>query len=265
MIGLLLVQACASSPPPTPKGHPKPYRVGGTWYKPIPHAKGFSQQGIASWYGKKFHGRKTSSGEIYDMYAMTAAHKTLPLGTWVQVRRPDSGEQIVVRINDRGPFVRGRIIDLSYTGAQKLNIVGAGTARVEINALGKRRQTASGDTFVPVDYYNGAFTFQVGAFSSRDNAERLRTKLGRTFANAHVTPFDRGDAIFYRVRVGRCDDLNDAVAYEQVLANSGYPDAFIVAEPFNAFGELKAGLKYNVTLILKLKTIFFLNPSAAKV
>ena len=83
---------------------------------------------------------------------------------------------------------------------------------------------------MPVDYYSGAFTFQVGAFSSRDNAERLRTKLSRTFTNAHVVSFDRGDKIFYRVRVGRCDDLSTAVEYEQALAKSGYPDAFIVAE-----------------------------------
>ena len=230
---LLLFQACASAPPtppPTPKGHPKPYRVDGTWYKPMPNAKDFSQRGIASWYGKKFHGRKTSSGEVYNMYAMTAAHKTLPLGTWVRVRRPDSGKQIVVRVNDRGPFVHGRIIDLSYTGAKELNMVGSGTARVEIVALGERRQTAAGEAFVPMDYYSGAFTFQVGAFSSRDNAERLRTKLDRAFTNAHVTSYDRGDAVFYRVRVGRCKDLESAEKYEQRLASSGYPDAFIVAE-----------------------------------
>ncbi len=228
-----LIQACATPPPPappTPKGHPKPYRVGGTWYQPMPHARDFSQQGIASWYGRKFHGRKTSSGEVYNMYAMTAAHKTLPLGTWVRVRRLDSGKEIVVRINDRGPFVHGRIIDLSYTAAKEMNMVGPGTARVEIVALGERRQTASGDTFVPMDYYNGAFTFQVGAFSSLDNAERLRAKLDQTFANAHVTRYDRGDAVFYRVRVGRCNDLESAETYEQHLASSGYPDAFIVAE-----------------------------------
>ncbi len=232
-VALFLFQACVSTPPappPTPKGHPKPYRVDGTWYKPMPDAKGFSQRGIASWYGKKFHGRKTSSGEVYNMYAMTAAHKTLPLGTWVQVRHLNSGKQIVVRVNDRGPFVHGRVIDLSYTGAKALDMLGPGTVRVEVVALGERRQTASGDAFVPMDYYSGAFTFQVGAFSSRNNAERLQAKLDRTFTNAHVTPYDRGDTVFYRVRVGRCNDLEAAVKYEQHLANSGYPDAFIVAE-----------------------------------
>jgi rare lipoprotein A len=230
---LLFFQACASAPPPappTPAGHPRPYRVDGTWYKPMPHARGFSQQGIASWYGRKFHGRKTSSGEVYNMYAMSAAHKTLPLGTWVRVRRLDDGRQIVVRVNDRGPFVHGRIIDLSYAAAKELGIVGPGTARVEIVALGERRQTTSGAAFVPVDYYSGTFTFQVGAFSSRDNAERLRARLDRAFTNAHITPYDRGDAVFYRVRVGRCSDLETAEEYERHLADSGYPDAFIVAE-----------------------------------
>ena len=226
----LLLQACTASPPSTPQGHPRPYRVDGTWYKPMPDAKGFSQRGIASWYGKKFHGRRTSSGEVYDMYALTAAHKTLPLGTWVKVRRLDNSRQVVVRVNDRGPFVHGRIIDLSYSAAKELGMVGPGTARVEVIALGKRRETAAGDTYVPLDYYSGAFTFQVGAFSNRDNAERLRAKLDRLYVNAHVTPYDRGDAVFYRVRVGRCNDLESAEEYERRLAAGGYPDVFIVAE-----------------------------------
>lgn len=229
---LFLFQACASAPPPppTPESLPRPYRVFGTWYTPMPDARGYAEAGIASWYGSDFHGRKTSNGEIYDMHAMTAAHKTLPLGTWVQVRHLDSGQQIVVRINDRGPFVHGRIIDLSYTAAKELDMIGPGTARVEVVALGERHQTPAGDTFVPTDYYSGNFTFQVGAFSSRDNAERLRAELERTFSNAHITPFDRGDAIFYRVRVGHCSDLETAVDYEQHLLDSGYPGVFIVAE-----------------------------------
>ena len=227
---LFFIQACASTPPPTPKGHPKPYRVDGTWYQPIPDAKGFSEEGLASWYGRKFHGRRTSNGEIYDMYAMTAAHKTLPLGTWVRVRRLDTGKQIDVRVNDRGPFVRGRIIDLSYTAAKELEMIGPGTARVEIVGLGKRTHTEAGDTYTPVDYFNGKFTFQVGAFASIKNAERLRDKLSSQYANAHVVPYDRGDTVFYRVRVGRCTDLESASAFEIRLAKNGYPDAFIVAE-----------------------------------
>ena len=229
----MLCQACTSSPPPTsaiPEKGPKPYRVYGRWYKPLPDANGFSQQGTASWYGKKFHGRKTSSGEIYDMYAMTAAHKTLPLGTWVRVKRLDTDRHVVVRINDRGPFIHGRIIDLSYTAAKALGMVRPGTAKVEVIALGKRRHTVTGETYIPMDYNSGAFTFQVGAFSSRDNAERLRSQLARTFTNAHVISYDRGDAVFYRVRVGRCNDLESAERYGRYLAENGFPDAFIVAE-----------------------------------
>lgn len=230
---MLLFQACTSVPPPTsaiPEKRPKPYRVYGRWYKPLPDANGFSQQGIASWYGEKFHGRRTSSGEIYDMYAMTAAHKTLPLGTWVRVKRLDTDRRVVVRVNDRGPFIHGRIIDLSYTAAKALGMVRPGTAKVEVIALGKRRHTATGDTYIPMDYYSGTFTFQVGAFSSRDNAERLRSQLARTFTNAHVVSYDRGDAVFYRVRIGRCNDLESAERYERYLSENGFPDAFIVAE-----------------------------------
>jgi len=235
---MLLLAACATAPPPpvpppapaTAPGQPRPYRVGRTWYKPMNDARGFSQTGIASWYGREFHGKRTSSGETYDMYAMTAAHKTLPLGTWVRVRHRDSGRDVVVRVNDRGPFVHGRIIDLSYAAAKELGIVGPGTGPVDIVALGERRQTAGGTAYTPVDYYNGTFTFQVGAFSDRTNAERLRTRLEQSFTNAHITAFDRGDMVFYRVRVGRCSDLETATQYEQYLADSGYPDAFIVAE-----------------------------------
>jgi rare lipoprotein A len=161
---------------------------------------------------------------------MTAAHKTLPLGTWVRVRHRHTDRQIVVRINDRGPFVHGRVIDLSYTAAQALGVVGPGTAPVEVVALGERRRTASGDAFVPVDLFHGAFTFQVGAFSSKDNAENLRAKLDKSFTNAHITTYDRGDVLLYRVRVGRFSDLDAAEQYERRLAASGYPDVFMVAE-----------------------------------
>jgi rare lipoprotein A len=106
------------------------------WYQPLPHARDFRQRGEASWYGRDFHGRQTASGEIYDMYAMTAAHKTLPLGTYVRVQNRDNNKTVDVRVNDRGPFVRGRIIDLSYTAAHKIGVVGPGTAAVEIAALG---------------------------------------------------------------------------------------------------------------------------------
>ena len=237
LIGLLvnIIFGCATTsdpPPKQPAGYPKPYKVFGKWYQPLPDSKGFRQRGIASWYGKDFHGKKTSNGEIYDMYAMTAAHKTLPLGTYVRVHNLENGRKIEVRINDRGPFVRGRIIDLSYTGAKKIGIVGPGTARVEVVALGTPVTTdgGSGKSYVQKDYYSGNFTYQVGAFTNRENAERQKQILAKKYKNAHITVFDRGDQVFYRVRVGKFSSLEEAVKAELVLIEDGYTDAILIAE-----------------------------------
>lgn len=223
----------ASSPPPKPPpGYPKPYKVWGKWYQPMPDAKGFRQRGIASWYGKDFHGKKTSNGEIYNMYTMTAAHKTLPLGTHVRVHNLENGKKTEVRINDRGPFVRGRVIDLSYAAAKKVGLVGPGTARVEIYALGSPASTDGGTSrsYVQQDLYTGNFTFQVGAFLNRENAERLKRELAQSFKNAHITEYDNGEQIFYRVRVGKVTTLEQAGKYEEYLIQNGFPDAFVVAE-----------------------------------
>jgi rare lipoprotein A len=230
-----LVIGCAATyepPPKQPAGYPKPYKVFGKWYQPLPHSKGFRQHGIASWYGKDFHGKKTANGEIYDMYAVTAAHKTLPLGTYVRVHNLENNRKIDVRINDRGPFVRGRIIDLSYTAAKDIGIVGPGTARVEVFALGTPATTDGGSsrTYVQGDYFSGNFTYQVGAFVNRENAERQTRELEKRYKNAHITVFDRGDQIFYRVRIGKFTTLEDAVRHEEILIQDGYPDAILIAE-----------------------------------
>lgn len=235
---VFLIYGCASStprsqaPPPSKPGYPKPYKVLGKWYQPLPHSEGFRQRGIASWYGRDFHGKKTSNGEIYNMYAMTAAHKTLPLGTYVQVVNRQNNRSVVVRINDRGPFVRGRIIDLSYTAAKDIGIVGPGTARVDLVALGRPAASAgsSASTYIQDDYYSGNFTFQVGAFLNPENAERLKRKLDRTYKNAHIAEYDNGVNIFYRVRVGKVSTLQQAEEYEAYLIQNGFPDAFVVAE-----------------------------------
>jgi rare lipoprotein A len=217
--------------PQQPSGYPKPYKVFGKWYQPLPDSKGFRQRGIASWYGEDFHGKKTSSGEIYNMYALTAAHKTLPLGTYVRVHNLENNRQVELRINDRGPFVRGRIIDLSYMAAKEMGIVGSGTARVEVIALATPAVTDGGTPrYEPVDLYSGNFSFQVGAFVNRENAERLAAKLGQKYKNAHVTVYDRGDQIFYRVRVGSFSNLGQAAAQEEILIRDGYQDVFIVGE-----------------------------------
>ncbi len=230
---LIFIVSCATSPPPPNRkpGHPKPYKVFGKWYQPLPHSSGFRQRGIASWYGRDFHGKKTSNGERYDMYAMTAAHKTLPLGTYVRVVNLENHRQVDVRINDRGPFVRGRIIDLSYAAASKLGLVGPGTAEVEVVALGT--PVAAGTarrSYQQSDYYSGNFTFQVGAFINRDNAVAHQRKLAQRFRNAHITVYDNGVNVYYRVRVGKATTLAQAVKFEAYLIQNGFPDAFLVAE-----------------------------------
>lgn len=238
---LWLVCGCASAPPtprpapspPAPAGSPKPYMVMGQWYQPLSHARGFVERGKASWYGEKFHGRRTSSGEIYNMYGVSAAHKTLPLGTYVRVKNLENRRTLDVRINDRGPFVSGRIIDLSYGAAQRLGVVGPGTADVEIVALGRAdttRSAAGTPAYIPGDYYSGNFTFQVGAFRIKANADKLRSQLDRKYQNAHIVVFDSGDGIYYRVRVGRFSTLEQAAEQQRILAADGFETLFVVAE-----------------------------------
>jgi rare lipoprotein A len=222
----------SSSRPPSaiPPYSPKPYKALGQWYQPLPDARGFKQSGIASWYGDDFHGKKTSSGEIYDMYAESAAHKTLPLGTIVRVRNTDNNKEMENRINDRGPFVTGRIIDLSYACASKLGVLGPGTAPVELVAVGTTASAANSGAGSADFYYQGNFTIQVGAFSDRSNAEKLKAKLDKSYQNAHIQSYNSGREIFYRVRVTKCSSLEQAIQYEKTLASGGYDGAFAVAE-----------------------------------
>jgi rare lipoprotein A len=222
-----------SKPPPATPGAPKPYKVFNKWYQPISSAHGLRQKGVASWYGKDFHGKKTSNGETYNMYAMTAAHKTLPFGVHVNVKNLDNNLETVVRINDRGPFVGTRIIDLSYTAAKKLAVVGPGTARVEIIALGasKTKKSAPDSAgYTPVNYESGNFTFQVGAFKDFENADRLRKELDESHENAHISVFNNGQETYYRVRVGKYTNLQQILKDEAVMIQKGFKNAFIVAE-----------------------------------
>ena len=192
-----------STPPPrdaipvpdTKKGKiPEPYVVFGKRYYPLPDSHGFVQYGKASWYGKKFHGRRTSSGEIYDMHKRTAAHKTLPLGTYVKVTRLNTKQYAIVRINDRGPFVKGRIIDLSYAVAKELDVVGPGVVDVKLVALGKEVGTqppsAGSRPLVALeDLRTGNFTIQVGAFQEKENALRLDERLRDHFAYIQISVY----------------------------------------------------------------------------
>jgi len=214
----------------------KSYKVMGKWYHPVSQAAGFTQKGKASWYGKKFHGRKTSNGERYDMYGVTAAHKTLPLGTYVRVDNLDNGRQLDVRLNDRGPFVHGRIIDLSYGAAKKLGVVGPGTATVKITALGNRVSTTQSTgskkaAYRPVDWNKGRFTFQVGAFSDPNNAERYKNKLDSLYKNAHITPYFHPDhGKLYGVRIGLTTSYKQALEFKTALRQKGFTGAFTIAE-----------------------------------
>ncbi len=228
-----------SRPPQTQTKRPatqKSYKVMGKWYHPVSQAAGFTQQGKASWYGKKFHGRKTANGERYDMYGLSAAHKTLPLGTYVRVNNRDNGRSLDVRLNDRGPFVQGRIIDLSYGAAQKLGVVGPGTANVKITALGNRVSVASSagtanPTYQPVDWNAGRFTFQVGAFSDPDNAKRFKSKLDSRYRNAHIVPYFHPDlGKLYGVRIGITTSYKQALEYKTALRQNGFTGAFTIAE-----------------------------------
>jgi rare lipoprotein A len=212
---------------------PKPYKVLGEWYQPLASAESYKERGLASWYGREFHGRKTSNGETYNMFAMTAAHKTLPLGTFVRIQNLENSKTTVVRVNDRGPFVRGRIIDLSYTAARELDIVGPGTARVEVVALetpdlpGMASKPSMNH---PELYMTGNFSVQVGSFSTRQNATAMKSRLDGLYQDVRILEYNDGARIFYRVWVGRLKTMNQAKEYEALLIRKGFDNAFVVAE-----------------------------------
>lgn len=214
------------------KGTQLPYKVNGQRYNPLATAHGFNEEGIASWYGKDFHGRKTSNGEVYDMYAMTAAHKTLPMNVYLKVTNLGNGRSTVVRVNDRGPFVKGRIVDLSYSAAKELGVVGPGTAPVRIEALGYKEETSSGTGTAyrqPETYDVGPFMIQVGAFTVADNARRLAGQLKVRFGAAEVIEAWVGGKKFFRVRAGRYSSFELAEAALPEFESSGYANSFIVA------------------------------------
>jgi len=235
-MALLTLAGCAKTPSVPPPVKPsdrvttKPYTVFGKTYYPLPNADGFKETGVASWYGGHFHGRRTSNGEVYDMESMTAAHKLLPFGTYVQVTNTANGKSTVVRINDRGPFVANRVIDLSKAAAREIDMIGPGTASVEVLALGYREdQLPGGQIPSPSSAPWGPFTVQVGAFTQESNAWRLAASLRAKYGEVNVVNYDRGDQRFYRVRVGKEQDLNKAQNLEASLRSSGFEQAFLVA------------------------------------
>jgi peptidoglycan lytic transglycosylase len=178
----------------------------------IPVPQGYSEEGNASWYGAPFHGRRASNGEIYDMYKLTAAHRTLPFGTLVRVTNLNNGKSTTVRITDRGPFVENRIIDLSFAAACEIDSIGAGIALVRLEILS-----------AVADPTSGFFTVQVGAFRDPANAERLRDRLNVSYSPIFIQQFDSPDGLYYRVRVGRVSGEDAARVFgEQLRSREGF-------------------------------------------
>ncbi len=213
----------------------KPYQIEGKTYYPLPSAEGYVETGTASWYGNPFHGRKTSNGEIYNMYDWTAAHKTLPMNTRLLVENLGNGKSTTVRINDRGPFVGTRIIDLSYNVARDLEIMKEGTGKVRITALGEAETVQLADNktsarFLPhEDFQKGDFYVQIGSFTVQNNADRLKDKMIKGGRETETVRYDRADQIFYRVQVKAGSTLTAAKKMEQAMTDSGFPGAFVVA------------------------------------
>jgi len=222
---------------PSKYGNPKSYEVFGKRYYVLKSSKGYKQRGIASWYGSKFQGKRTSSGEPYDMHAMTAAHKTLPLPTYVRVTNLKNNRQVILKVNDRGPFHENRIIDLSHTAAVKLGIKATGTGLVEVEAI-ETNQT--GQTSIVAQNQKQHYSIpvsvklyiQLGAFISDRNAYQLKNKTNQTLVNvqSHVSSTIKEGQKFYRVRIGPLKDAEQADALVKKLNNHGITQHRITIE-----------------------------------
>ncbi|MEN8206468.1 MAG: septal ring lytic transglycosylase RlpA family protein [Pseudomonadota bacterium] len=206
-------------------GNPESYKVYGTTYYTLPSSKGYREQGTASWYGTKFQGKRTSSGEPYDLYAMTAAHKTLPLPTYVEVTNLNNGRAVIVKVNDRGPFHDNRLIDLSYAAATRLDILPTGTGQVEIRAIDPDEMATAvtpADTATARVQLNESLYLQVGAFSSRDNAERLRNDLlSQNLGGIRIVEATTDAGTFFKVQVGPLASHMEANRVTQELRTLG--------------------------------------------
>lgn len=205
-------------------GNPESYTVGGKQYHTLKSSAGFDQWGVASWYGKDFHGRRTSSGETYDMYKMTAAHKELPLPTYVRIKNLENGREAVVKVNDRGPFCDNRIIDVSYAVALKLGMQEKGTAFVKVTAVTANVQVprptvASAPVRASEPF--GIF-LQIGAFERRDNAERLNRRVGKYLAKSvHIKEASNNGKSLYRVQIGPIANVDVADQIVDTLTRIG--------------------------------------------
>lgn len=229
-----------TDPAPIVSGTMRPYQIRGQWYRPVEDPD-YDVTGLASWYGDQFNGRPTATGEIFDMHALTAAHKTLPLPGLVEVTNLANGRSVVLRVNDRGPFVDNRIIDLSRGAAQELDLLSRGVGQVRVRYLGRapRRgggmalQTASAtapartEASAPALVYGGtAYWVQAGAYANRRTAQRIARRLGDT---ATVDEVRTGQGTLYRVLVGPWNDANAAERARQAVLARGVDDALLIS------------------------------------
>ena len=232
--------AVPKAEPRSKYGNPKNYKVLGKWYSVRESSKGYTKKGIASWYGKKFHGHRTSSGETYDMYAMTAAHKTLPLPTYVRVTHLENGKSVIVKVNDRGPFHDNRIIDLSYSAAKKLGVTAKGTGAVEVFAIDPETYQKK-EPYQPKFNRNSALStypaksnyklyLQVGAFTDKNNANKLHKRLSRMFKQQQIHSEFASEKNIYRVRIGPLASVAAADKLTIYLNNKGIPTAQIIID-----------------------------------
>jgi len=226
-------------------GNPDSYVVRGKRYHTLASSKGYRKRGIASWYGTKFHGHRTSSGEAYDMYGMSAAHKTLPLPTYARVSNLRNGKSVIVKINDRGPFHENRVIDLSYAAASRLDILDEGTGLVEVETIDPLTRVADKPTRGVVaskpKIQRAATTtkreqpslyLQLGAFSNRGNAEQLQSRLSNTEfpGKLHITETVSGQKPIFRVRIGPLANVETADRLTRVLADKGISSPHVVID-----------------------------------
>ena len=223
--------------PQSTNGNPESYSVLRHTYHVMHSSQGYVERGIASWYGTKFHGHTTSNGEIYSMYKMTAAHKTLPIPCYVQVTNLENGKTVIVRVNDRGPFHPNRIIDLSYVAAKKLGIANMGTGLVEVRSIDPRTWRPGQTPARPVmaDYHppvkpENMLYIQAGAFTSRYNAEQLKKKLDVLLPKRTVQLAYLASDKLYRVRVGPLPNADEADKVAQTISDNGYPEPHVVIE-----------------------------------
>jgi len=221
--------ATCTDGPKSKYGNPGSYKVLGKWYSVLPTACGYSGKGIASWYGPNFHGKRTSSGETYDMHGMTAAHKTLPIPAMVKVTNLETGKQIIVRVNDRGPFHTGRIIDLSKAAAKKLGVIAKGTARVKVEAIGSPNSYVA-NTATSKDYRNRIYV-QAGSFGDRFNADNMLTRLRDDgFENIQIQAVSVSGSKVHRVRVGPLNSPQKAESVNQRMRSLGYRGQRVITD-----------------------------------